>query len=197
MTNHWNVLFITADQWRGDCLSAVGHRCVKTPNLDRLAGDGMLFAKHYAQTAPCGPGRASRYTGLYLHNHRAVVNGTPLDARHANVALEARKLGYDPVLFGYTDIAADPRTLAPGDPALSSVERLLPGMTLGVYLDGDLLPWITDLEAKGYEVDHGHHEVYRPRADYPGAAGRGPTYPPARFAAEDSNTAFLTDQAIR
>ncbi len=31
-----NVRFITADQWRGDCLSALGRRCLKTPNLDRL-----------------------------------------------------------------------------------------------------------------------------------------------------------------
>ena len=41
-----NVLFITADQWRGDTLGAVGHPCVKTPNLDRLAADGVLFSKH-------------------------------------------------------------------------------------------------------------------------------------------------------
>ena len=198
MTNHWNVLFITADQWRGDCLSALGHRCVKTPNLDRLAGDGMLFAKHYSQTTPCGPGRASLYTGLYLHNHRSVVNGTPLDARHTNVALEARKLGYDPALFGYTDAAPDPRVQVPGDPSLLSYEGVLPGMTPEGYLGGNRLPWIADLKAKGYEVAPGdHNEVFRPVADYPGAEGRGPTFPPARFAAEDSNTAFLTDQAIR
>ena len=41
-----NVLFITADQWRGDTLDAGGHLCVKTPNLDRLAADGVLFARH-------------------------------------------------------------------------------------------------------------------------------------------------------
>ena len=140
MTDHWNVLFITADQWRGDCLSALGHRCVKTPNLDRLAGDGMLFARHYSQTTPCGPGRASLYTGLYLHNHRSVVNGTPLDARHTNVALEARKLGYDPALFGYTDAAPDPRVQVAGDPSLLSYEGVLPGMTPEGYLGGNRQP---------------------------------------------------------
>ena len=197
MTTPGNVLFITADQWRGECLSALGHPCLKTPNLDRLAGDGMLFAKHYAQTTPCGPGRASLYTGLYLHNHRAVVNGAPLDARHTNFALEARKLGYDPVLFGYTDVAPDPRALVAGDPTLSSDQWLLPGVTQGIYMGTDLLPWIADLETKGYDIPPGHKEVFRPQADYPGAEGRGPTYPPARFAAEDSNTAFLTDAAIR
>ena len=103
-----NILFITADQWRAECLSALDHPVVKTPNLDRLAAEGLIFANHTAQSVPCAPARASLYTGLYLHNHRLVVNGAPLDARHSNVALEARKLGYDPVLFGYTDIAPDP-----------------------------------------------------------------------------------------
>ena len=86
-----NVLFITADQWRGDCLSALGHPCVRTPHLDRLAESGVLFTRHFSQATPCGPGRASLYTGLYLHNHRVVVNGTPLDARHTNVALIDRR----------------------------------------------------------------------------------------------------------
>ena len=41
-----NVLFITADQWRGDCLGCIGHPVVKTPNLDKLARDGVIFRKH-------------------------------------------------------------------------------------------------------------------------------------------------------
>ena len=77
-----NVLFVTADQWRGDCLSCVGHPVVRTPNLDRLAADGVLFTRHYAQATPCGPSRASLHTGLYALNHRSITNGTPLDARH-------------------------------------------------------------------------------------------------------------------
>ena len=93
-----NVLFVTADQWRGDSLSCAGHPVVRTPSLDRLAFTGARFARHYAQAAPCGPSRASLYTGMYLMNHRSATNGTPLDARHSNVALEARKLGYRPAL---------------------------------------------------------------------------------------------------
>ena len=50
-----NVLLITADQWRGDTLGALGHPVVRTPNLDRLAGDGVLFRRHHTVTAPCGP----------------------------------------------------------------------------------------------------------------------------------------------
>ena len=192
-----NVLFITADQWRGDCLSALGHPCLKTPNLDRLAREGVLFRRHYAQATPCGPGRASLYTGLYLHNHRSVVNGTPLDARHTNVALEARKAGCEPVLFGYTDIGPDPRAHVPGDPALRNYEGLLPGMTPVVWLKDDQLAWIADLKAKGYDVPPGKNEVFRPKADFPGAAERGPTFAPAGFSAQDSNTAFLTNETIK
>ena len=63
-----NILLITADQWRGECLSAAGHACVKTPNVDALAAEGVLFRRHYAGAAPCSPARASLYTGLYQMN---------------------------------------------------------------------------------------------------------------------------------
>ena len=111
-----NVLFITADQWRGDSLRCVGHPVVETPNLDQLAKDGVLFRKHFTQAVPCGPARASLFTGLYAMNHRSVNNGTPLNSRFKNIALEVRKLGYDPTLFGYTDTSADPRGLHHMDP---------------------------------------------------------------------------------
>ena len=97
-----NVLFVTADQWRGECLSALGH-LVRTPNLDALAAEGTLFTGNFANTAPCGPSRASIHTGMYQLNHRVIANGTPLDERHTNWALEARRAGYRPALFGYTD----------------------------------------------------------------------------------------------
>ena len=197
MPKSQNVLFITADQWRGECLSALDHPCLKTPNLDRLVRDGVLFRRHYSQATPCGPGRANLYTGLYLHNHRSVVFGAPLDARHTNVALEARKSGYEPVLFGYTDVSPDPRVHVPGDPDLWSYEGLLPGMTPVIWLKDDQLAWIADLKAKGYDIAPDPDEVFRPQADFPGAAERGPTFAPARYRAADSNTAYLTSEAIK
>ena len=193
-----NVLFITADQWRGDCLGTLAHPCLKTPHLDKLAADGTLFTRHYAQTTPCGPSRASLYTGLYLHNHRSVVNGVPLDRRHSNVALEARKLGYDPVLFGYTDVSADPRELHPEDPALRTYEGVLPGMTPAAFLGNYQLAWRADLLAKGYDIDeHDPEAVFARQPDFPAAAERGPTFAPAHYSAEDSNSAFLTGEAIK
>jgi len=68
-----NVLLITLDQFRGDCLSAAGHPLVRTPNLDELARNGVRLNRHYSQAAPCGPGRASLYTGMYQMNNRVVL----------------------------------------------------------------------------------------------------------------------------
>src|ERR1051325_10381255 len=116
-----NILFITLDQFRGDCLSAAGHKIVRTPHLDWLAANGVRFARHYSQAAPCAPGRACLYTGTYQFNNRVVANGTPLDARFDNVALAARRAGYRPALFGYTDQGADPREIRDADdPRLSA-----------------------------------------------------------------------------
>src|SRR5574338_1655208 len=129
------VLYISVDQWRGECLSAVGHPQVKTPNLDTLAADGVLFKRHYTVCAPCGPARTSLLTGMYLMNHRSGRNGTPLDARFTNVALEARKLGYEPALFGYTDTSLDPRGKHPDDPALPAYdEGGMPGVVAPLHL---------------------------------------------------------------
>jgi arylsulfatase A-like enzyme len=119
-----------------------------------------------------------------------------LDARHTNVALEARKAGYEPVLFGYTDVSADPRTYPPGDPALATYEGLLPGMTPEVWLRLEQRVWLKDLRAKGYEVPPGLLGVFRPPAGHPGAEGRGATFAPALYRAEDSGTAFLTGAAM-
>jgi arylsulfatase A-like enzyme len=190
------VLFIAADQWRGECLSAIGHPIVKTPHLDALAAEGVLFRNHYCQASPCGPSRTSMLTGMYLMNHRSGRNGTPLDARHTNLALEARKGGYDPTLFGYTDTSVDPRRYAPGDPALETYEGVLPGMTVGLQLPDHMAAWIADLKAKGYPID-GRHDVFNPVPGYPGAAGRGHTFSPPVFSAADSETTFIADALLR
>jgi arylsulfatase A-like enzyme len=179
-----NVLLITADQWRGDCLGRLGHPCARTPHLDRLAADGVLFARHFTQATPCGPARASLHTGLYTCNHRSITNGTPLDARHRTVATELARAGYDPVLFGYTDTSADPRAVPPDSPWLRTYEGVAPGFRVGLRLPEDLGPWLDHLAERGYgrlTRDDVHD---------------GPLGAPARFRAEDSETAFLADRFL-
>jgi arylsulfatase A-like enzyme len=176
-----NLLLITADQWRADCLSAEGHPVVRTPHLDALAGRGVRFRRHFTQATPCGPARASLHTGMYALNHRSVTNGTPLDARHTNLAAELRRGGWRPTLFGYTDLSHDPRGLAAGDPRLCTYESVYPSFEIGLYLPEDNAAWLDHLERR---------QGRRPSLD---ELFGGPLGAPAPYAAEDSETAFLAD----
>lgn len=73
-----NILFICADQFRFDCLSSLGHPCVRTPHLDALARQGVNFTSAFAATAPCSPSRASMFTGQYPDTHGVVNGNSPL-----------------------------------------------------------------------------------------------------------------------
>jgi arylsulfatase A-like enzyme len=184
-----NVLFVTVDQWRGDCLGSAGHPVVKTPNLDRLAAGGVSFRRHFAQAAPCGPSRASLYTGMYLMNHRSVLNGTPLDARHTNVAQVAREQGYEPALFGYTDTSVDPRTVTPDDPRLRTYEGVLPGFDpVGAVAEGNPVPWLDWMRAAGLDLP----DDWRLFVDQPAEGTKWRT----QYDAKHTETVFLTDRLL-
>lgn len=187
-----NVLLITADQWRGDCLSALDHPLVKTPNLDAIASEGVMFSQHYANAVPCGPSRACLHTGMYLHNHRSGTNGTPLDKRFTNWALELRKADYDPVLFGYTHTAQDPRDIEPGDRRLNTDEGILPGIRPIVDMATHCPDWRQYLEDKGYDLPATDGATYGEKG--PPVASGVPT--PTQYQAEDSDTAFLTSSVM-
>lgn len=189
MSRPRNVLFLAGDQWRADSLGCMGHPLVQTPRLDRLAGEGTLFRRHFANASPCGPSRTCMLTGSYLMTNRAVRNGTPVDRRFTNLALEARKAGLFASLFGYTDTGEDPRGKGPADPELQQYEGVLPGFEAGCRVDESLRTWRAHLLAKGYEnVPDGYHEMFEPSDGRMGG--------PSRFRQEDSLTAFLADQVI-
>lgn len=188
-----NVLLITADQWRGDCLGAAGHPHVKTPNIDALARQAVYFKNHFCQAAPCSPARACLYTGLYQMTNRVVRNGTPLDARHDTIALAARRAGYDPTLFGYTDQSVDPRTVSGDDPWLRTYEGILPGMSVRVRVPEDHGPWLSWLEKGGRKLPERGQDVWLPD----GAPADPPSGKPPHYGAEETETAFLVGEFLR
>ena len=180
MTERPNVLLITLDQYRGDTLGCAGHPIVRTPPLDALAAGGVRLARHYAQAAPCAPGRAALYTGTYQMTNRVVANGSPLDDRFDNIARAARRAGYRPTLFGYTDQGVDPRTVAGDDPQLSDWEGILPGFDVAVHLPDRAEAWLRWLRAAGHDAD----DTAQALATEPDRA------------AELSQSAFLTDRLV-
>jgi hypothetical protein len=64
-----NVVLLYADDWRHDTLGCAGHPVVRTPNLDRLARDGVRFTHACVTTAICGISRANLLTGQWMSRH--------------------------------------------------------------------------------------------------------------------------------
>jgi arylsulfatase A-like enzyme len=87
-----NVLLITLDTLRADHLSSFGYSRQTTPNLDRLAQEGVLFEDAFATASWTLPSHASIMTGRYPHEHRA--GAVPLDGRFPTLAEQLYSLGY-------------------------------------------------------------------------------------------------------
>jgi arylsulfatase A-like enzyme len=73
-----NIVFILIDDLRWDALGVTGHPFVKTPNIDRIAKEGLIFRNAFVTTPLCSPSRASILTGQYVHTHQIVGNEKPL-----------------------------------------------------------------------------------------------------------------------
>ncbi len=192
-----NVLFITADQWRGECLSLLGHEIVQTPNLDALARDGVLFRNHFAQATPCAPSRSSMHTSMYMQSNRCVVNGAPLDSRFTNWAQEVQAAGYAPSLFGYTDSAIDPRGLDPDDPRLRHYSEPLPGIdTYTPMVDEVASEWVEYLREKGYPIPERPWGLYSRLVDGVDWADGGERVLPMAMSSEDHETHYMVNRCI-
>ncbi len=188
------LLVLIADQLRADCLNGALAAHVDLPNIRAFQREAVSFARHYSVTNPCGPSRASIFTGLYAMNHRSVRNGTPLAEATPNLARELRKLGHEPLLFGYTDTSRDPTAHDPANPLLKTEEQVLPGMR--EMLEMRLMesyPWRAYLREQGYEIPD-YSDFYRQISPDPARPPR-PDDPPF-YRAEHSDTAFLTDRLL-
>ena len=69
-----NILFIMPDQLRAQSLGCMGNTDVKTPNIDRLAAEGLLFKQTFANTPVCCPARANLLTGKYANKNGMTAN---------------------------------------------------------------------------------------------------------------------------
>ncbi|HSJ30666.1 MAG TPA: sulfatase [Longimicrobiales bacterium] len=101
-----NILFIFSDDHAAHALSAYrehlsyGARLPDTPNLDRLARDGMLFVNAFVTNSICGPSRATVLTGQYGHLNGVMTNDAPLHPTHTTFPRLLRDGGYETALIG-------------------------------------------------------------------------------------------------
>ena len=95
-----NVLFVLCDDLRWDSLGCTGHPHLKTPHVDRLAKEGVLFANAFCTTSLCSPSRASILSGLYAHTHGVTNNFTEFPAEMASFPRLLQDVGYETAYIG-------------------------------------------------------------------------------------------------
>lgn len=97
-----NILLITADQFRADCLGCEEHPVVETPYLDQLAAEGARFRHAYTAVPACMPARAAILTGMDQWNHgRLMSAGGDYLAFPATLPGELTKAGYYTGIIGH------------------------------------------------------------------------------------------------
>lgn len=194
-----NVLFILADQFRADCLGSSGNSIVRTPNLDRLADQGVRFARCFNQTAPCGPSRMSIYTSRYMCSTRAVANMTPLRDAEENWGYVLRQSGFDPGLIGYNDYGVDPNSVPEDDPHRRglSYDNVLPGFQRVYYHEYDSPEYFQWLRDQGYPEELCNHSaIHSPAVPDSGPGDHLSCHYPAHYKAEHSECRYVTQKAV-
>jgi arylsulfatase A-like enzyme len=109
MSDRPNLLFVFADQMRGMDMGCAGNAQVRTPTLDRLAGEGTRFPRAYANCPVCTPSRGTILTGRYPLSHRAIANDMPFGPGEVTVAHVLRDAGYRTGYVGKWHLDGVPR----------------------------------------------------------------------------------------
>lgn len=104
-----NILFLLADDLRWDALHYAGNEIVQTPNIDRLASQGVVFRNHFVTTSICNVSRASIFSGQHARRHGVVEFATPLTREQWRKTYPAllRSAGYRTGFIGKFGVGDD------------------------------------------------------------------------------------------
>ncbi len=94
------ILFITTDQQRYDALGCNGGVVARTPVIDGLAANGIVFDRAHPQNVVCMPSRSTMLTGQHVSTHGVWMNGVPLSSDAPSIATDLRRAGYRTALIG-------------------------------------------------------------------------------------------------
>lgn len=104
-----SILLILPDQMRASAMGCDGNADVKTPHIDRLAAEGMLFRRTYANVPVCCPARAILMTGTYPHVNGMVANDLRLREEQVTIAERLQDAGYRTGFIGKWHLDGGPR----------------------------------------------------------------------------------------
>ena len=138
-----NILFIMSDDHAYQAISAYDDRLIQTPNIDRIADEGMLFTNASVTNSICAPSRAVILTGKHSHINGKIDNIAKFDDSQMTFPQLFKKNGYQTAMFGKLHFGNNPKGI---DDFL-----ILPGQ--GDYINPRFLGKEKDTIITGYVTD--------------------------------------------
>jgi len=141
-----NILWIYSDDHAQNAVSAYGGRLAEvapTPNIDRIANEGMIFRNSFVTNSICGPCRAVVLTGLHSHLNGFKDNSSKFDGEQQTFPKLLRKAGYQTAIYGKWHLVTDPTGF--------DAWEILPGQ--GNYYNPDFVTPAGKVREEGYVTD--------------------------------------------
>ena len=138
-----NIIFIMSDDHAYQAISAYGGNLIETPNIDRIADEGIIFTNACVSNSICAPSRATILTGKHTHIHGKVDNRFPFDTTQVTFPQIMQKNGYKTAMFGKLHFGNNPKGV--------DDFMILPGQ--GNYINPKFITKDKDTIINGYVTD--------------------------------------------
>ena len=138
-----NIVFIMADDHAYQAISAYSDKLIQTPNIDRIAHEGMLFSNACVTNSLCAPSRATILTGKHCHINGKIDNRFPFDTTQVTFPQLFQAAGYQTAMFGKLHFGNNPKGI--------DEFKILPGQ--GNYYNPDFDTNEGRIKVEGYTTD--------------------------------------------